>query len=470
MKPFKKLIILLIILLSLLCVYIFKIQYDKKKEASINTDDSSIQLIKIDKENINNINIKNSKGNLSIQNKNDKWIVGSGNYKIDTFSVDSIVSGLSDIQALRIISENNDNMSKFGLDNPTAEATILLNDKTTKKILLGDMVPGGSSYYAMVDKDPKIYTISSYTGNLLLKTLDDLRDKSLTLIPDDNNVTQVKVINQNNSILLKSLDNSWYIEEPYGKSVSASYDKMYSKLQSMKTVNIETFVEDNCKDFSKYGLDKPSSQVIVSCGNEKYGLLFGYKSDSGSVYFKTLDGDSVYTMSQSSYDIFNIDAYDLVNSCPVNPYSSDIDEMIIQSDKNKYDIKITRQKQSSKNNDEDKKSSDTSKNNSNSSDSVITTYTLNGKSIKEQDFNTIFTKYYTIVIDSEIKKQVEGKFEPEVTITFKLNKGLEKNVTIEFVPYNDQFYEMIINGKCNFVISKSQIDEILKAAESISSK
>ncbi|WP_168190061.1 DUF4340 domain-containing protein [Caloramator sp. E03] len=438
MKSSKKIIFLLIVLCAIIGIYIAKVSYDNKKQSE---ETDKIQLFKTDKKNIDAIEIKNNKGSFSIKNENNKFTVMNVRYKIDNTSVEEIVSNLCNIEALRLISDKKEDLSRFGLDNPQGQCTIYLKDGTSKKLYLGDVVPGGSAYYVAIG-DNKIYTVSDTIGKQMIKSLDDIRDK--TIVIANENISGIKISNGNNIIELKSSDGTrWYMEQPYGMSVSADNDKLNSLIYSLKEIYIEGFVEDECKDLSKYGLNKPSLKVDVFEGNNTKSLIFGNKVGEDNIYFKTSDSNSIYMMSLESFNTFNIKPFDIVSKCPVNPLIANIDEMTIVNGKNKYTFTVKKQ------------NSGTNKNN----DEVKYIYELNGKQIKDEDFKDMYNKYCNLVVDSQIKNVIKGT--PDVVITFKLNEGFEKYVKIELIPYNDNFYEMLINGKGDFAISKTQINEFI---------
>ncbi|MCX7884317.1 MAG: DUF4340 domain-containing protein [Caloramator sp.] len=443
MKPHNKIILLLIVFGIVLGVYVAKVMYDNKK-GEIKSD--TIELFKLDKNNIDEIKIENGKGSFSIKNNNGSFGVLNVNYKMDKSAIEEVASGISNIESIRLISENKEDFKRFGLDNPIGRCTVKLKDGTSKKLYLGNVAPGGNSYYA--EYEGKVYTISDISGKMLLKTLEDLRDKNLVLA--SGNISGIKISTPENTLELKlEEENKWVISKPYGNAVSADYDKIYTIIDSLKKISIEDFVEDNCRDISKYGLNKPSKEIVVTEGNNQRSLIFGKNIGNDSVYFKLSGDNSVYMMSMEDYKKFDIKAFDIINQCPVNPLIVNIDEMTVIRGNEKYIFTVEKLNKSLKDNNSDMKLK----------------YKLNGKEIKEEDFTGIYNKYCSLVVDSQIKnvkKDLQAGFNSgEVVIKFKLNKGLEKNINIEFIPYNEQFYEMLINGKGDFAISKSQINELI---------
>jgi hypothetical protein len=65
------------------------------------------------------------------------------------------------------------------LAKPAVEADVTTKDGKTAKLLLGDNTPAGSSTFAMVANDPRLFTVSSYVKTTLDKPALDFAEKKL---------------------------------------------------------------------------------------------------------------------------------------------------------------------------------------------------------------------------------------------------------------------------------------------------
>ena len=66
----------------------------------------------------------------------------------------------------RVIKSEIDNLSKYGLDNPSMIITLELTDKSNIRLILGSLTPDENSHYSMIDGYPQLVLIDSSWGNI----------------------------------------------------------------------------------------------------------------------------------------------------------------------------------------------------------------------------------------------------------------------------------------------------------------
>ncbi|HYW84731.1 MAG TPA: hypothetical protein VFB30_15820, partial [Spirochaetia bacterium] len=49
---------------------------------------------------------------------------------------------------------------------------------------------------------------------------------------------------------------------------------------------------------------------------------------------------------------------------------------------------------------------------------------------------------------------------PDVTVKYTLNKGPSKTVTVDYAPYDRDFYAIFIDGKSVFALTRGQMDSV----------
>jgi Domain of unknown function (DUF4340) len=94
-------------------------------------------------------------------------------------TISSLLSTLAKLDSQRIVQEKPGDLAAYGLAKPAVEANITTKDGKTSKLLLGDNTPAGSSTFAMVANDPRLFTVSSYVKTSLDKPAPDFADKKL---------------------------------------------------------------------------------------------------------------------------------------------------------------------------------------------------------------------------------------------------------------------------------------------------
>jgi|SRR3990172_2364396 len=97
----------------------------------------------------------------------------------ESSTVSSLLSTLSKLDSERIVEEKPADLAAYGLATPPIEATVSTKDGKTSKLLLGDNTPAGNSAFAMLDGDPRLFTVSTYVKTSLDKPAPDFANKKL---------------------------------------------------------------------------------------------------------------------------------------------------------------------------------------------------------------------------------------------------------------------------------------------------
>jgi hypothetical protein len=79
--------------------------------------------------------------------------------------------------------------------------------------------------------------------------------------------------------------------------------------------------------------------------------------------------------------------------------------------------------------------------------------------VEEDSFKKFYQTLIGLTVDGEARGQVPEK--PEVSTSFFLNKGGAASVTVNYAPYDRDFYAVFIGGKCDFAITRLKLDAML---------
>lgn len=446
MKKKRNLIILAIVLLALLGSYLY-MNNKPKKEKDTDNEYTSIEILKLNSEDITKMTVSTKDGELVFERDGDDFkLTSHPDTLIDNGAATNLLMSFSSLYGEKIISETPEGLENYGLKDPAATATATLKDGTSKTVYLGDRVPGGSSYYFMVDGDKKIYTISAADGNHFEYKLSDIRRKNVFSMEPEN-IRYIKIVKDGNVLIElnqdakspseaeKFGDNSWVMEKPYSMPYYGDENKIGPLLESLVSLSVEDFVEDDPKDLAKYGLDKPHMQLAIKAADKLYNLYIGANKDEHSTYFMTDSSKSVYTMSSESVAGLSINSFDYLSKFACIISIDNVDKIHVEGPKVNSTLTLTRK---------DK-------------DNVI--YKIDGKEVEEKAFKNTYQSIIGLLYEAENDKQVPEN--AEVKVTYSLNKGQTKEITINYCPYNEDFYAVYKNGKADFLISKSQVQKML---------
>jgi hypothetical protein len=459
MKKKKNLIILAIVLITLLGSYLYINNKPKKQKDADNGDDStSIEILKLNSDDITKMTVSTKDEGLIFEKDGDDFkLTSHPDILIDNGAATNLLMSFSSLYADKIVSENSEGLENYGLKKPAATAVATLKNGTSKTVYLGDKTPGGSSYYFMVNGDKKIYTISSADGDHFGYRLSDIRRKNVFSM-EPANIRYVKILKDGNPLIElnkdakppseveKTGDNSWVMEKPYSMAYYGDESKIEPLLESLVSLSVEDFVEDSPKDLAKYGLDKPHMQLTIKADNTIYNLYIGANKDESSTYFMTDKSKSVYTMSSGSVASLNVNPFDYLSKFACIVSIDNVDKVHVEGPGVNSTLTLTRTKKDTKDKDKDE-------------DKDNVTYKIDGKQVEEKAFKSTYQSIIGLLYESENDKQVPEN--PEVKVTYTLNKGQTKEITVNYCPYNDDFYAVYKNDKADFLISKSKVKNML---------
>lgn len=453
MRKLWSVVALLVVLGGLLGAYLYldKHPLDEKKDAA--ASENKLEVLKLDKNYLIRLSITNDKGSFTLEKKNNKWELSQKqDMKLDDLALANLEDNFSDLKADKLIEKNPEDIDNFGLKNPRITGVALLQDGSTKTVLIGNKTVDNNSYYAMIKGSPEVYIISASTADYFNYSLKDVRSKDLTAV-DTQDIKYMKLVNASGKAVEIKLNeqqsaqekplqlNAFMMTKPYAEIMGVDTEKFNSLLEKISQLKIVDFVDDSSKDLSKYGLDKPSFELSVKDGKNELHLYFG-KEINGNIAFKVAGTSEVYSMEKQRVDELNVSSFDLLNKTSFMPFIETVDTITIDNNGKKDNITAAK-----------------------GSDNTSLIHKLNDKEVDKDKFQSFYQSLIGINIDAENDKVLQGK--SEVKITYSLNQGQQKTKTLDFVSYNQDFYVLFMNGKSEFLVSKSKVQDMLKQLEAL---
>ncbi|MCL2130371.1 MAG: DUF4340 domain-containing protein, partial [Treponema sp.] len=232
----------------------------------------------------------------------------SADIRINQNNIQYITYALGMVMADDIASEEPEDISEYGFDNPLAVTIVTDSSGWRTEYILGNKSPSGSAYYLMQEGDPKVYMISAYIGSYFHVSLDSIRERSLipafefqfldlTLLRIELDGTIIEAIPK------ESFPNPLFIA-PYsthvitspGKAPRGSNTEALDKfLSCFQNLRIAEFIDDNPSSLSPYGLDKPA-RVLLETTKGNVDLLIG-SAVNGMHYAKLKDSPLIFTLN-----------------------------------------------------------------------------------------------------------------------------------------------------------------------------
>lgn len=253
------------VVLVALGVGIFISNKDEEKKSAKPPADTSVKMVSLLEPNIKRIEIKkNEEDTVLERTSGNKWqITASATYGADQEAVNGLAFSAATIAADRVIEEKASDLAGYGLKNPSLEVDIGTKDGKTTKLLLGDDNPTGSTTYAMLAGDPRVFSVISSVKIGLSKSVKDLRDKRL-LTFDQDKVSRFELQAKKQDIEFGRDKNQWQIVKP--KPLRADGLQVEELLRKVKDAKMDLTLseEDAKKAASAFATAAPVASVKVT--------------------------------------------------------------------------------------------------------------------------------------------------------------------------------------------------------------
>ena len=384
-----------------------------------------------------------------------------GKFEYDTSMFRSMLYTLTSISAGSVVEENAEDLSIYGLDEPTATVKTYYSDGSEVDIIIGSQAPVDEDYYCMTSESNTVYTIGSYVDSLLVRRPIEYRD--ITLFPtysDDDiytNINWVKLTSRDGSEIEIALDSdqsneyntegSQYVMlEPYQVSGNATTIQQ-NILDVVATLTLGSIVKDIDEDeYAEYGLDTPAKLEMSDTSDNEVHLLIGDTCPNTDYTYCMLEGtDTLITCATSALDWDGI-SYVQFMLRTVWTYSIEqLKQLDINIDGTEHVVKVTH----------------STKQNANGNDADKVEGTLDGEEIIETNIRRLYIKclYFRVIdnlTDDEKKEYADAKATSKITITLE---GGEEH-TLELVPMTDRKYAMRLDGEMEYYCYKKNLTSL----------
>jgi hypothetical protein len=396
-------------------------------------------------------------GTLTLEKKAGKWnTVPPVAFPLESTAIDDLLFSFSALNADRTIDAHPADLGQFGLAPPRAVAVGTWQDGTSHTLLLGDKTPSGGTFYIQVKGDPAVYTVQTFSGQHFHWTVKDLRSRTLSPAINYDEVTYVKIVEQNGTVIevkrktdaeAKSFQlgfGQFFVTRPYATVRGLDAQKQDPVIKGAQSVSISDFADEPLQGLEAYGLSRPRAEVIVRDKSNTIDYIFG--SEKGTqTYFALRGQPGVYLVDTSSLDFLKTKPFDVIDKFIFIPNIDDVDRIDITASGKTHTLVITRTTKKAQN-------PPAAAGKTGEPDEVTSAYTADGKKVEEDSFKKFYQGLIGMQIDGEMAKRVPDA--PEVSVRFSLNKGEVKTVRVDYAPYDRDFDAVFLNGVGEFAMTK----------------
>jgi hypothetical protein len=451
MKLYRNAIILVVVVALLVGAYFLFSNMKKEEGDTTDTASSTIKLIDFSTTDVTDVTLKNQEGTFVITHKDTDWVlVSPTDLKADSSVLSSIAINASSVSASKLVEENAQDLSKYGLDKSPVVVTVKKKDGTEKSLEIGDLTPIKSGYYVKLTGENKVYVLDEYSAESLLTKRNGMKSKELFTGITSDMFNRLEMDRKNEVVFSAEADaknsGSWNMTKPIrGSANTSALAPMFEALAGTK---VSEYIEENPADLSKYGLDVPS--FTFDFGTTTAGafkLKLGDEQTKGSTMYAMLEGrNEVFTIDSSAYTFLDKPLKEIVD---LFAYIVNIDQVT--------KIELTMGGKT------DVMTLDVYKDAEGKSDADKDKFTFNGKDAtgKNEDDKQPFREFYQSLIgisldEVDLSEAQPADANPDITIQYTLKSGSMK---VELVSKDADYYYVFRNGEyANILVKKTKED------------
>ncbi|MGP0072885.1 MAG: DUF4340 domain-containing protein [Bryobacteraceae bacterium] len=225
-----------VVLLAALGVGLYFSNKQKAAEAAKPPSDTPPKILSLVENDISKVALKKKGADeTDLERANNKWQITSPKpYPADQDAANQLVTAIANVNSDRVVEDKASNLSAYGLNAPSLEVDITGKGGKVSKLLIGDDTPTNSGSYAMLQGDPRVFTVASYVKTGVDKSVNDLRDKRL-LTFDQDKLSRVELIAKKQDIEFGRDKDRWQIVKPKPlRADGLQVDEMLRKLKDAK--------------------------------------------------------------------------------------------------------------------------------------------------------------------------------------------------------------------------------------------
>lgn len=299
-KKKKQFVILLGVFAALLICF-FAIQMYNKQQAKKEAEEAEANVIYMtDISDVTAITYCGGTDTLSFQKDDEgKWYsLDDEAFPLNSETVENIVSIYSNLVAERKLTDG-DEISAYGLDAPTYYVTMTDADGNKTTVNIGNAAE--DNYYAMVEGEDVVYTITSNDITDLQTSLEDMALLDTFPSIGSGNIVSEKIQIGGGTTT-------------YEASNDGDAEAIATVVGGLSVISLDTPVDYHVSEAAKYGLDEATRTTVTAIytdddEKEQTAILYiGNEDGSGNRYVQ-LDGSKiVYTVTtEICNNILNVD-------------------------------------------------------------------------------------------------------------------------------------------------------------------
>lgn len=470
----KKLLILLLVALVLGGGYFAAAHFLKDDSTEETPTEAGVAVEAMQTDEVVGIEYLAGDKEIRLVKDGEQWVLDDDrSFPVNQAYPATMAADAAKMTAKRLVSESKEDFAEYGLSEPAAAYVFTLSDGSKVTYFIGNYNSYGDSYYMNVAGTEKIYLISAefladFDHDLTtLAEVEEMRTAStdevtkMTLTLDGKTTT---LFYQEDGLpTVYSRDFTWFSDsETPADAVAAR--KLVGDAVSYTSTGCGNYKATEAQ-LSEYGLDAPVLTLDVAytvteevetgeldeddlpvtetkTADCNLKLTVGKQADDGSYYAKLADSPTVYLIDGQYIDTLRGFDYKTLRSADVCAVRmADITSVDVTLDGKISKVTLERTKQSD------------------GSESIR--YTLDGVQITATEFSSFYSSIQGMTAEGFADKATTGN--AAITVTYHTSVKNFETMTLQFIPYDTNFYVTDLNGRREVLVNKRDVESVCKA-------
>ncbi|MDQ3348654.1 MAG: DUF4340 domain-containing protein [Acidobacteriota bacterium] len=283
------------IVLLVIAIPLFWYAYRESKKGPVDDGPKRDKVFSVDAGKIEELEIKHESGErTTLRRQGSEWAIAQPiAAPSDEATVNGITSNLASMEVQRVIEENPNDVSEFGLASPRVEVAFKAAG-AQQRLQIGEKTPSGTDVYARIADQKKVFLISSFLESTFNRSSFDLQDKSVLKL--DREKVDTLAVRAGQEVRFAKANGEWALKAPVeGRAEFSAVDGLVSRLAGLQ---MKSIVPEPAAP-QKYGLQKPAATVQIGSGSSQATLVLGAPAADDTVYARDLARPAVFTVDAS---------------------------------------------------------------------------------------------------------------------------------------------------------------------------
>lgn len=388
-------------------------------------------------------------------------------FQYSSSSTGFFLSVISQLKSMAVVTDSatEDQLERWGFQDPTSTVKVTLADGTEFTLLVGNATATADGYYLKRGDDGTVYVVTTSYGEKLASKEWDLRD--MAYFSYDTEELELADAVQDASLyrdgeLVFTVHSRTLEEFQQVGSGAATYEmrladgQVYETNSSLaESVFLEPLVKamtftgilgDGLKDLEgTYGITdtSPKIQLTDPQGNH-YEIIFGKKDEQDNTYAYRPDTKTMYYVSSSTdLSFLEVERRDILSSIVWFNQVTKVESLEVRSGGETHKLTYTQGE------DED-------------GNPTVTAASFDGKDVSATDGKRFFSRVISLFAAGEIP---EGSTLGAAEYTFTMTYLDGTTSTLELRPMNARQYAMVVDGKSSFYTNIKDVEFMAEGLE-----